>query len=389
MKNSTSVKTILRKEKKKKNGMCPLYLSIIVNGRQLRLPIGKDWFADQWGDRYNSYPKGNGSSTLKKLLENKEQKMKDYINKLEMLNEPVTFEALKEFYNGRTDIRKDFYYHFDKFTQKKFNVIKKGTQSHYLLLKKQLKEFKPVLLMHQIDYGLVDDFFFYLSHVKNVGVSGLATRRKNLITVLEEYKKLGLIEKNYCKQLPRFKEKTRTTFLTKNEMENIATANLDVGSRTNGLNLTRDKFLFSCYTGLRYSDVESLVIDEIKQNRVVKVTQKTGSKVIIPLNDKALAILKKYSFRRKIGFIFPRRCNVSVNRDLKLISRIAEIDTAKVITFHVARHTFGSTLAIEGVQPFHIMKLMGHSDIRTTSRYVNTDDTILENVMKKVSFDAA
>jgi len=385
MSTSRTVKTILRRDKKKANGYYPLYYQIIFNSQVLKLPVGISLKPKDW-DKTKNCPKGN--VLLTKKLEKKGQDIKNFIDKCDLQGKVVTKTIIKEFYNGK-DCKNDFYYHFDKFTQKKFKVIKKGTQSHYVLLRKQMKEFKSVLLIHQIDYSLINDFFFHLSHFKNIGVSGLATRRKNLITVLEEFKRLGLIEKNYCKEIPRFKEKARTTFLTKSEIEQISSADLDIGTLTDGLNLTRDKFLFSCYTGLRYSDVESLSVEEIKQNRVVKVTQKTGAEVIIPLNEKAIFILKKYNFGKKIGFLFPRRCNVSVNRDLKLISRIALIDKAKNITFHVARHTFGSTLAIEGVQPFHIMKLMGHTDIRTTSRYVNIDNNILEEVMKKVCFDAA
>jgi integrase len=389
MKNSTSVKTIIRKDKIKMNGMCPLNLSIIVNGKQLRLPVGKDWFPDKWGTKTNSYPKGSGSSTLKSLLENKEQKMRDYINKLEMSGKPITFEILKEYYNGSNHNRKDFYYYFDKFTLRKFKTIKEGTQNHYLLLRKQLKEYRATLFIEDIDYAFLDEFFFYLSEVKKIGAGGLGTRRKNFVTVLEEFVKLGLIKKNYCKEIPRFKEKVKTTFLTKKEVEKIVNVDLNLGSLTDGLNLTRDLFLFSCYTGLRYSDVLSLTIDDIQEGNIVKTTQKTETKVVIPINNEALELLKKYEYKKKLSFIFPNRCNPTVNRDLKVISELAEIDDTKNITFHVARHTFGSTLANEGVQPFYIMKLMGHADIRMTSRYVNSDNEILENVMKKVSFKVA
>lgn len=389
MKNSTSVKTIIRKDKKKSNGMCPLNLSVIVNGRQLRLSVGKDWYANQWGDRNNSYPKGIGSATLKSLLENKEQKIRDFINKLEMAGEPVTLEAIKEFYNGVDESKSDFYYQFDKFTQRKFKSIKEGTQYHYTLLRKQLKEYKPALTINEIDYAFLDEFFFYLSEIKGVGLSGLATRRKNIITVLEELKRLGIIKKNYCKEIQRFKEKVITTFLTKKELESIENANLNIGNLGRGLCLTRDMFLFSCYTGLRFSDVESFSINDVKNNSIVKIMKKTDTSVTIPIRSEALEILKRYDYKRKLGYTFPKRCNVSVNRDLKLISRIAKIDKSKNITFHVARHTFGSILANEGVQPFYIMKLMGHSDIRMTSRYVNSNDEILEDVMRKVSFKVA
>lgn len=82
--------------------------------------------------------------------------------------------------------------------------------------------------------------------------------------------------------------------------------------------------------------------------------------------------------------IFESRTNVSVNRDLKIIATIAKIE--KRLTFHIARHSFGSLLAKENVQPYFIMKLMGHKDIRMTSRYVNSDEETLNNIIKNVKF---
>lgn len=111
---------------------------------------------------------------------------------------------------------------------------------------------------------------------------------------------------------------------------------------------------------------------------------KTESKIVLPLINEAIEILKKYNYKGKIGRIFPKRCNVAVNRDLKLIATRAKID--KNITFHVGRHTFGSNLAHSNVQPFLIMKLMGHKDIRTTERYVNSDAEILTRAVRKLKF---
>src|SRR5690606_34059719 len=302
---------------------------------------------------------------LTKKLEKREQEIRDFIDDCDLQGIIVTKEQIKEFYNGKGQ-KDDFYYHFDKFTSRKFKKIKNGTKNHYSLLKKQLMDFKPNILIKDLDTKLMEDFFTHLKK-KGIGNSGLAMRRKNLITVLEDFKKQNLIRDNYCKlAIERFEENKRDVFLNKLEVKKIKDANLEIGSLANGLNLTRDLFLFSCYTGLRYSDVVTLDCEHIVDEMIVKESIKTGNKVVVPLIKEALGILKKYNYKKKKGRIFPERCNVSVNRDLKIIGVRAKID--KIITFHVGRHTFGSNLAHSNVQPFSIMNLMGHRDVRTTER---------------------
>jgi integrase len=362
------------------NGECPLYYQVIFNSNLLRLPVGVSLKPKEWDIR-KGQPKGN--VLLTKKLERKEQKIKDFIDDSDLHGIAVTKCTLKEFYNGKDD-KKDFYYHFDNYTKKKFYTISDGTQNHYLLLKKQLKEYKTSFQLKELNYNFFDDFFFYLRHEKKVGESGLAMRRKNFITVLEEFVKLGLIGKNYCIDIPKFKENVKTVFLSKSEIVKLNEADLEIEKKAYGLNLTRDLFLFSCYTGLRYSDVMNLTTKMIKDRRIIMEIQKTKREIMIPICNEALVILKKYNYEKKSGIIFPQRSNVSVNRDLKEIAEISEIN--KWITFHVGRHTFGSTLAVEGIQPFYIMKLMGHADVRMTTRYVNADNDILEDAMKTVNF---
>ena len=84
-----------------------------------------------------SYPKGN--VLLTKKLERKEQVLKEFIDDSDLHDITVTKPRIKEFYNGK-DSKKDIYYHFDKYTNKKFYTISKGIKNHYLLFKKQLKE---------------------------------------------------------------------------------------------------------------------------------------------------------------------------------------------------------------------------------------------------------
>lgn len=382
MRNSYSVKTILRTDKKKQDGTCPLNYRIIINGKLLRLPVGKSLKINEW-DKDNDCPKGKNLKKLKDNLEKREMDFKNFMLDCELGDKPLNITTVKEFYRTSGD-KKDFYDYFDEFCKRKFKTIKPGTQYHYLLLRKQLKEYQPNLYLKDIDYRFLTNFFFYLSEVKGVGESGIATRRKTLVCALEEFIKLKLIKENPCKEIPKPKENERDEFLSISELKEFSQVDLNFGAMAKGLNITRDLFLFSCYTGLRYSDVIELKKDDVQKNKIEVVMQKTNKKVEIPLNTKAKEILGRYKSRKIGERVFPFRCNVSVNRDLKFIARRAKIN--KRVSFHTGRHTFGSTLANSNVQPFYIMKMMGHADVRMTNRYVNSTSQMITDAMKSVNF---
>lgn len=385
MKNQFSVKTILRTDKPLFKGKYPLYYLVIFNSNNLKLSAKTSLSISEW-DKENYCPKGIGNSILKKKLEQEERKLNDILLNIDMSEKPMTKELIKEMYRGNNQ-KKDFYYYFDEFCKKKFLTIEEGTQYHYTLFRKQLKEYKAVIDLEEIDVKFIENFLHYLATEKGVGNSGIATRREKFSVVLNKLVIDKVIKENPCKYIPKPKENSKAVFLTSKEIENIRNANLKLGSLTNGLELTRKLFLFSCYTGLRYSDVMNLKKENIIGNKkLVLDMKKTKRKVEIPLNQYAFKILVscKMKDKKPKDLIFYNRENVSVNRDLKTIAKIAKID--KNVTFHVGRHSFGSMLAKNGVQPFYIMKLMGHKDIRMTERYVNSDEEILTNVMKNVNF---
>lgn len=380
MKYSYSVKTILRKDKSKKDGTCPMYYQIILNSSTLRLPVGKSLKPTDW-DFKKCYPKGMKFNKLKRNLEKREQSFKDFITDCELQDRNVSLEMIKSFYNGNGT--KDFYSHFEKFCKKKFRTIKPGTQYHYELLGKQLKKYRPKLSISDLDYSFFSDFFEYLRD-EGVGPSGIATRRKTLICTLEEFIRLDLLNRNYCKLIPKPKEKVREEYLDVKEITRLKKLNLNIGSMEPGLNLTRDLFLFSCYTGLRYSDVISITKDHFKNNSIELRMKKTNKKVKVFLKSEAIALIMKYKspYRKTL---FPYRSNVAVNRDLKLLARWSKIN--KRVSFHTGRHTFGSLLANNNVPASHIMKLMGHGDLSMTGRYMNSDEDTLEKSMLAVNFN--
>ncbi|RED26936.1 site-specific recombinase XerD [Flavobacterium cutihirudinis] len=386
MKNNYSVKTILRKDKKRSDDTYPLNYLIIFNSNNLKLSAKHYLTLNEW-DFDKNCPKGVGNSILKKKLQQEEKFIYNNLIELELSGKPLTKDLIKEKCSGNI-AKKDFYHYFDEYCKKKFRLITTGTQSHYILFKKQLKEYKSTIELEEIDVKFIENFLYYLSVEKKVGISGIATRRKTFSAVLNKFVVDKIIKENPCKYVKVQKEKVKTVFLTSKEIGNIINADLKMGNLTDGLNLTRNLFLFSCYCGLRYSDVANLKNENIiDSKKIVLEMVKTKDNVEIPLHDLAMEILKKHRVKSKSekDFVFRKRSNVSVNRDLKIIAKIAKIK--KDLTFHVGRHSFGSMLAKSNTQPFYIMKLMGHKDIRMTERYVNSDEEILSNAMRNVKFD--
>ncbi|MHB8261886.1 MAG: site-specific integrase [Bacteroidia bacterium] len=159
-------------------------------------------------------------------------------------------------------------------------------------------------------------------------------------------------------------------FLTAEEVELLKTH--DLGGNLS-LQKVRDCFLFCCYTGLRHSDAVQLVAGMVKKDKagILWITlkqQKTGDNVEIPLSDYAVEIYNKYEAHRKsTGKVLPMLTNQKVNTALKIIACIIGIE--KKLSFHCARHSFGTLKLEQGVDIKTVASLMGHSTVKTTEIY--------------------
>ncbi|MCR6720396.1 MAG: site-specific integrase [Chitinophagaceae bacterium] len=135
-------------------------------------------------------------------------------------------------------------------------------------------------------------------------------------------------------------------------------------------------FLLACYTGLRYSDIETFNHKKaIRDGRLILYTQKTGEVVSIKITGK----MKKYlELSAKVGAIYT---NQKANQYLKAVAQLAGID--KKITFHMARHTFAVQCANRGISQEVTSKLLGHSDLKTTDIYYKITNLRIDQEMKK------
>ena len=172
-------------------------------------------------------------------------------------------------------------------------------------------------------------------------------------------------------------------FLQKDELARVETRDLENPM----LRRIRDLFVFSCYTGLAYSDLMDLqpcnILTGVDGLKWIKTSRKnTDIPVNVPLLKPALAIMEKFRAvegAAKRDTVFPRVSNQEVNRGLKLIAEICEIK--KYLTFHLARHTFATTVTLlNGVPIETISKLLGHTKLSTTMIYTHV-------VQSKVGLD--
>ena len=129
-------------------------------------------------------------------------------------------------------------------------------------------------------------------------------------------------------------------------------------------------FLFSCFTGLRISDVTNLTNDNIIENTLAFTAVKTSKFQRISLNDSA----KKYLDPKLI--FKSAYTGEYINRELKNIAKICGI--RKVITYHVARHTFATNFLICGGRVENLQKILGHSKITDTMIYVHIVESITD-----------
>jgi integrase len=157
------------------------------------------------------------------------------------------------------------------------------------------------------------------------------------------------------------------------------------------LNLVRDIFLFSCYTGLAYADVQKLRRSEIiigvdGEKWVVSRRQKTDITAKIPLLPPALKIINQYSNHPQCqlkDLILPILSNQKMNAYLKEIADLCEIP--KNLTFHIARHTFATTVTLSNGVPIEtVSKMLGHRNLKTTQHYAKILDMKISVDMKEL-----
>ena len=174
-------------------------------------------------------------------------------------------------------------------------------------------------------------------------------------------------------------------YLSEVEIQNI----INKDFKTERLSLVRDIFLFSCFTGLAYIDVKNLTKSHISigidgDKWIFTHRQKTESASKIPVLPVTQMIIDKYADHPQAineEKLLPILSNQKMNAYLKEIAAVCEIE--KELTFHIARHTFATTVTLtNGVPIESVSKMLGHKNLRTTQHYAKVLDKKVSEDMK-------
>ncbi len=180
-------------------------------------------------------------------------------------------------------------------------------------------------------------------------------------------------------------KKNERVFLSQNELQKIEDSHFDIDR----LQLVRDLFVFSCYTGLSYIDVMELTKDSINFGVdgnlwVITKRHKTNNTVRIPILPQAGVLIQKYAAHPRAiqkGTLFLNLSNQKLNAYLKEMADLCRIK--KKLTFHIARHTFATTVTLTNGVPIEtVSKILGHSRISTTQIYAKIIERKVSGDMK-------
>ncbi len=241
-----------------------------------------------------------------------------------------------------------------------------------------LEEKKAGLTFGNLTALIIEDFIEYLeAKSTGEGASSYYSRYKKMIKQAYRKKLLSVNVLDEVERKVKGKAKKKD-ILTLDELKILA-------ATTTESTTIRKAFLFCCVTGLRWIDVKSLQWGNIRmENKEMNVNQsKTDENVFTPLNTTALKLLGEE--RQKNDFVFKLPSANGANKTLKAWVKRAGI--TKAITWHNARHSFGTNLIYNDVDILTASKLLGHTSMKHTQRYVNAAKEMKEAATDKINFD--
>ena len=240
---------------------------------------------------------------------------------------------------------------------------------------------RPRMLLALVDKRFYQNFIRYVNDVyrnnKSDEPQELSPKTKLLIqttlnSILNQAVKDGVLRKNPYYELEKNEKFKKTpsdrTYLEVNELNAMEGVNT-------GSPITKQTFMFCCFTGLRHSDMLTLRWKDIHKTDdglVIHVPsmQKTKKPVIVPLGEQALKWLPKQGDAANADKVFPNAPTLGcANRALKHMAKNAGI--TKLVTFHTSRHTFATLTITAGADIFTTSKLLGHTNVHTTEIYAD------------------
>ena len=396
MKTKVSILFYAKKAKAAANGLVPIYARITINGKRIELSTNRFVEISKWSTEAG---KMKGSSEEARSINNHLDLLKSQIRdaEMELIHKKIalTTETIKSKQLGVDERARMLVPIFQDHNNKIKELVGKeyapGTLERYTTSLKHTIEFMQWkynisdIDITKIDHAFITDYEFWLRSVRNCANNTAVKYLKNFNKIIKLCLANDWLDKNpFANYKSKVKEVERV-YLTEAEIQSI----IEKDFKTERLSLVRDIFLFSCFTGLAYIDVKNLTKAHVSygidgEKWIFTHRQKTESASKIPILPVTQMIIDKYENHPQCineDKLLPILSNQKMNAYLKEIAGVCEIE--KELTFHIARHTFATTVTLtNGVPIESVSKMLGHKNLRTTQHYAKVLDRKVSDDMK-------
>ena len=389
MRSTFNILFYINRQKTKTDGKTAIFCRVTIDGRSAVMTTGEECLPAEWNSRQGTTGEKKINQRLaafRELVENTYAEMltKDGVVSAELLKNrlqgvvatPTTLLAMSE----------------AELQSVKACVGRsrsEGTYRNHTYSDKMLREWiegkgQKDMPIEAITEDLFKEFRFYLKKKR------FTTKTVNrhlcwLSRLMYRAVSKRIIRYNPFEDATYEKEERKIRFLQKSDVAKLMA--LKVNDKE--AEQARQMFLFSCFTGLAIADMERLKFSHIQtaadgRRYIRKERQKTKVESVVPLHPIAKEILNRCREDQAVkeesdALVFPRGCSRSVmNSKLSTVGLACGI--RQRLSFHMARHTFGTLSLSAGIPIESIAKMMGHASISSTQIYAQVTD-------KKISED--
>lgn len=395
MRNSFKILFYTKKKQPLRSGNYPILCRITINGLACVFSTNLTVKPSKW-DNVQKRVIGRSKEALRtnRILDEIRFSIYETYMKLHRDSEQVTPQAVRSAYLGVSE-EADGLISFFKQYNREFNKMVGITRSQSTLYKyryvcNHLQNFiseqyhLPDMPLNKVNIDFIRDFHRWLINNARCSVNTTWLYMIAFKHIISLATSRGVITVNPFLGYRLRSEQTHRNFLLKNEIKRLMKVEVNNHTET----LVRDAFIFSCFTGLSYSDIKILRISDIlgegRDMYIAMQRIKTHTPLNIPLTPIPAELIKRHRSANSQSPIFPLPSNYWCNIILK---RLVERTTiSKHITFHCSRHTFATTITLsEGVPIEVVSSMLGHTNIKTTQTYAKVLQTTINAEMQRAT----
>ncbi|MNP95936.1 Tyrosine recombinase XerD [compost metagenome] len=390
----------LKTQKTSAQGKAPICARVTVNGKRTEISIKRSVNANEWDER-KGMAKGSRKETieLNMFLNQFKAKIINTYQQMVLTDVPIDGPAIRDKVLGTDHLAPTLVSLMEYHNEQQLHKLAPGTMKNYHTTQRYVKIFlteklhRNDIFLSQLTYKFILDFERYLfnyvpkDHQKPLNNNGIMKHIERLRKMINMAVKLDWLSKDPFTSFKKHFDKVERESLNSKEITALANKEFTIER----LRHVRDMFLFSCYTGLSYIELAELtpnkIVTGIDGGLWISTSRaKTDTGVRVPLLPQAIELMEKYRDDPRAlnnGTVFPVISNQRMNGYLKEIADLSGI--TKTLTFHIARHTFATTVTLSNGVPIEsVSKMLGHTSIRTTQIYAKVVEQKLSEDMRKL-----